>query len=298
MRIASSLLDRFRKKKYNTIMEMPQYNEMFNPLLEALHELGGSGSIEEINNKVIELQNYPAEIVDILHGEGPTTEIEYRLAWSRTYLKKYGLLENSSRGIWAISNDKHNVKKINPKEVVDFVYSLLKDKKDKSNDNSIIEDNESENKTWQEELIELLFSLSPGAFERLVQRILRESGFSQVEVTGKTGDGGIDGKGIFKIAGLISFNVLFQCKRWQNSVSASEIRDFRGALQGRADKGLFVTTGSFTRDAIKEASRDGATPIDLLDGEALVNKIKELKLGISIDYIEKININKKWFESI
>jgi restriction system protein len=182
--------------------------------------------------------------------------------------------------------------------VVDFVHSLSKDKKDKTADNSIIEDNESENKTWQEELIELLFSLSPDAFERLVQRILRESGFSQVEVTGKTGDGGIDGKGIFKIAGLISFNVLFQCKRWQNSVSAGEIRDFRGALQGRADKGLFVTTGSFTRDAIKEASRDGATPIDLLDGEALVNKIKELKLGISIDVIEKININKKWFESI
>jgi len=279
-------------------MEMPQYNEMFNPLLEALHELGGSGSIEEINNKVIELQNYPTEIVDVLHGEGPTTEIEYRLAWSRTYLKKYGILENSSRGIWAISNDKHNIKKVNPKEVVDFVHSLSKDKKTKDADNSIIDDNENENKTWQEELIELLFLLSPDAFERLVQRILRESGFSQVEVTGKSGDGGIDGKGIFKIAGLISFNVLFQCKRWQNSVSASEIRDFRGALQGRADKGLFVTTGSFTRDAIKEASRDGATPIDLLDGEALVNKIKELKLGISIDIIEKININKKWFESI
>jgi restriction system protein len=254
--------------------------------------------IEEINNKVIELQNYPAEIVDVLHGEGPTTEIEYRLAWSRTYLKKYGLLENSTRGVWAISNDKHNIKKVNPKEVVDFVHSLSKDKKDKDNDNSIIDDNENESKTWQEELIELLFSLSPDAFERLVQRILRESGFSKVEVTGKTGDGGIDGKGIFKIAGLISFNVLFQCKRWQNSVSASEIRDFRGALQGRADKGLFVTTGSFTRDAIKEASRDGATPIDLLDGEALVNKIKELKLGISIEVIEKININKKWFENI
>ena len=114
--------------------------------------------------------------------------------------------------------------------------------------------------------------MSPDAFERLVQRILRESGFSQVEVTGKTGDGGIDGKGIFKIADLISFNVLFQCKKWQGSVSASHIRDFRGALQGRADKGLFVTTGNFTRDAIKEASRDGATPLDLLDGEALAIK--------------------------
>lgn len=279
-------------------MKIPQYNEMFNPVLQALHELGGSGSIEEINNKVIELQNYPVDIVDTLHGEGPTTEIEYRLAWARTYLKKYGLLENSSRGVWAISNDKNNVKEVKSKEVVDFVHSLQKDRENKAVDDDIIIDDEAENKTWQEELMELLFSMPPDAFERLIQRILRESGFSQVEVTGKTGDGGIDGKGIFKIAGLISFNVLFQCKRWQNSVAASNIRDFRGALQGRADKGLFATTGSFTRDAIKEASRDGATPIDLLDGEALTNKIKELKLGLSIEYVEKISINKKWFENI
>jgi restriction system protein len=282
-------------------MKIPQYNEMFNSVLQALHELGGSGSIDEINNKVIELQNYPVDIVDVLHGEGPTTEIEYRLAWARTYLKKYGLLENSSRGIWAISsNDKNTVKEINPKDVVDFVHALQKNKKDKVVDDSdmVIDDSEIENKTWQEELMELLLSMPPDAFERLIQRLLRESGFSQVEVTGKTGDGGIDGKGIFKIAGLISFNVLFQCKRWQNSVTASEIRDFRGALQGRADKGLFATTGSFTRDAIKEASRDGATPIDLLDGESLTNKIKELKLGLSIEHVETITINKKWFENI
>ena len=279
-------------------MNIPQYNEMFNPLLKALHALGGSGSIGEINNKVIELQKYPSEIIDILHGDGPRTEIEYRLAWSRTYLKKYGILENSSRGIWSIANDKNDIIEVNPKEVVEFVISSLKDKKNKNIENIENIENEVEDKTWQEELIEILLAMTPDAFERLIQRVLRESGFTQVEVTGKTGDGGIDGKGIFKIAGLISFNVLFQCKKWQNSVTASDIRDFRGALQGRADKGLFVTTGSFTRDAIKEASRDGATPIDLLDGDSLTNKIRELKLGISIEIVEKININNKWFENI
>jgi restriction system protein len=278
-------------------MEIPKYNEFFNPVLQALHELGGSGSIAEINDKVIEQQKYPADIVEMLHGDGPRTEVEYRLAWARTYLKKYGLLENSIRGIWAISNDKREIKKVNPKEVQNFVLSLEKDKKGDVDDSSA-EDDEIENKTWRQELVELLIAMSSDAFERLVQRILRESGFSQVEVTGKTGDGGIDGKGIFKIADLISFNVLFQCKKWQNSVSPSNIRDFRGALQGRADKGLFVTTGNFTRDAIKEASRDGATPIDLMDGEALANKIKELKLGLSIENVEKITINKKWFENI
>ena len=278
-------------------MVIPQYPDLFNPVLQALHELGGSGSVEEINNKVIELQKYSAEITDVLHGEGPKTEIEYRLAWARTYLKKYGLFENSSRGIWAISNAKNDVKNVIPKDVIDHCASHKKIKKDETIGDQLIDD-DIENKTWQQELLELLLTITPDAFERLAQRILRESGFSQVEVTGKTGDGGIDGKGIFKIAGLISFNVLFQCKRWQNSVTASDIRDFRGALQGRADKGLFVTTGSFTRDAIKEASRDGATPIDLLDGESLTQKIRELKLGLSIEYVENITINKKWYETI
>lgn len=110
-------------------MKIPQYNELFNPVLQALHELGGSGSIFEINNKVIEQQKFPANIVDILHGKGPETEIEYRLAWARTYLKKYGLIENSSRGVWSISSDKHDVKEINPKDVVDFVLSTRKNKK-------------------------------------------------------------------------------------------------------------------------------------------------------------------------
>jgi restriction system protein len=279
-------------------MNIPQTTELFNPLISALHELGGSGSIEEIDNKVIELQGFPEDIMDVPHGDGPRTEIEYRLAWARTYLKKYGLLENSSRGIWSISNDKNSIKEVNSKEVVDFVHSRIKEKKKNSVIENDIVDSEDIEKTWQDEMAELLLSLLPDAFERLVQRLLRESGFSQVEVTGKTGDGGIDGKGIFKIGGLISFNVLFQCKRWQGSVKSSDIRDFRGALQGRADKGLFVTTGSFTRDAIKEASRDGATPIDLMDGETLANKIKDLKLGVSIEHIEKITIIKKWFENI
>ena len=279
-------------------MEMPKYAELYNPLLEAIHALGGSGSIEEIDNKVIELENYPVEITDVLHGEGPRTEIEYRLAWAKTNLKKYGLLENSSRGIWSIVNEKSHVKTVDPKSVASTVLTSSKNKKAKNEDENNSIEPSFEEKSWQEELIDVLLSLSPSAFERLIQRVLRESGFPQVEVTGKTGDGGIDGKGVYKIAGLISFNVYFQCKRWQNSVTASDIRDFRGALQGRADKGLFVTTGNFTKDAIKEASRDGAIPIDLLDGKTLTNKIKELKLGISIEFVEEVTINKKWFENI
>ena len=135
-------------------------------------------------------------------------------------------------------------------------------------------------------------------FERLAQRILRESGFFQVEVTGKSGDGGIDGKGIFRVSGLLSFHVIFQCKRYRGSVTPSQVRDFRGAMQGRADKGLVTTTGTFTREAIKEATRDGAPPIDLIDGETLCDKLKELCLGIATKVIESVEVKKEWFDNL
>jgi restriction system protein len=151
---------------------------------------------------------------------------------------------------------------------------------------------------WHQKLHKLLLSLDPSAFERLAQRLLRESGFVQVQVTGKSGDGGIDGVGIARINGFLSFHVLFQCKRYQGSVSSSHIRDFRGAMQGRTDKGLFITTGTFTRDAIKEATRDGAPPIDLIDGEQLVQRLKELGLGVKIEMVESVEVDTNWFAKI
>ena len=156
----------------------------------------------------------------------------------------------------------------------------------------------SDELAWQQQLHRILLSLDPSAFERLVQRLLQESGFIQVQVTGKSGDGGIDGVGISRINGFLSFHVLFQCKRYQGSVTASQIRDFRGAMQGRTDKGLIITTGTFTRDAVKEATRDGAPPIDLIDGEQLVQRLKELGLGVKITMIESVEVNPDWFSKI
>ena len=284
-------------------MKIPTYDELFNPLLKALRDLGGSGTIEEIESKVYSLLNLPDDIANIPHGkDGNKTEVEYRLAWARTYLKKFGVLENSARGVWSIAPEKKETKTVSSKEVVSFVLGKFKESKIQINSENDLDDNDldapDEVKNWKDNLLEIIGKIEPDAFERLIQRMLRESGFSQVEVTGKSGDGGIDGKGIFKIAGLISFNVLFQCKRWQSSVQSKEIRDFRGALQGRADKGLFVTTSTFTRDAIKEATRDGAPPIDLIDGEQLMDKLKLLKLGLKIELVENVIIDEKWFASI
>lgn len=285
---------------------MPTYHELMNPLLQALHELGGSGSIEEIAQKVTELSDLPEEILNLPHNpeKSSQTEIEYRLAWARTYLKKYGILDNSDRGIWIIVPEKRKVTMVDPQEVIKTVRAEIKKQKELvQKEDAIKDENEvgipDETESWRNILHHLLTQeLSPDGFERLTKRILRESGFVQVEVTGRTGDGGIDGKGIMRLSGLLSFHVVFQCKKYQGSVSSSDIRDFRGAMIGRADKGLFITTGTFTRDAVREATRDGAPPIDLVDGDHLAEKLKELGLGIKKVLVEQVSVDEDWFKTI
>jgi len=148
--------------------------------------------------------------------------------------------------------------------------------------------------------MESLRDMTPAGFERLIQRLLSESGFTQVEVIGRSGDGGIDGQEILRLGGLISFNVIFQCKKWQNSVGAGVVRDFRGAMVGRADKGLIITTGTFTKDATKEAARDGAPAIDLIDGDQLAEKLKQLSLGVITKKIEveQVTVDSEWLQEI
>ena len=147
---------------------------------------------------------------------------------------------------------------------------------------------------WQDLLLDCLLKMTPSAFERLCQKILKESGFIKVDVTGRSGDGGIDGIGVLRL-NLLSFHVFFQCKRWKGSVGASAIRDFRGAMVGRADKGLVMTTGTFTVDARKEATRDGAPAIDLVDGEALCDLLKRLRIGVSTQKVEHVFIEQDAF---
>ncbi len=287
--------------------QMPTFDSLMNPLLDALLALGGSGSIDEIYEKVLEQGNIDDEILSIPHNpeKSNQTEVAYRLAWARTYLKKYGFLENSSRGIWALTKLAKEQNHVEPQVVVrevreaDKAAPNQKNKKEEDEQIELTDSDTPEAQGWREELYHLLTKeISPDAFERLAQRLLRESGFVQVEVTGRTGDGGIDGKGIAKIHGFMSFHVIFQCKKYQGSVSAGDIRDFRGAMVGRADKGLFITTGRFTPAAVKEATRDGAPPIDLVDGEQLAEKLKELQLGLRTELIEKVTIDKEWFTNL
>lgn len=280
---------------------IPSYDTFLNPIIDALHVLGGSGTIEEINGKVIEATGLTDEQLEVIHDleKGSQTEVEYRLAWARTYLKKYEVLENSSRGIWALTAKGKQNGHVNPAAVKRYVAELSR----KGKGQTVEKEEAAEANAqigWREELMNALLKMHPAAFERLIQRMLRESGFIQVEVTGRSGDGGIDGKGIMRLGGLLSFHVIFQCKRYSGAVSVSQVRDFRGAMVGRADKGLLITTGNFTKDAVREATRDGAPAIDLIDGDQLVDKLKERALGVQTKRIEveQITIDSIWFESI
>lgn len=274
-----------------------QFDAFMNPVLRALRDLGGSGTNEEINARVADIIQIPSEQLEILHNplKGGMTEFEYRMMWTRTYLKKYGVIDNSKRGVWSITPKGAKLDHVVERDVVKAVRDLMKKEKE------IPTEEELDHKTeWQEELLEEIQKMTPDSFERLIQRLLRESGFIQVEVTGRTGDGGIDGHGILRLGGLISFNVIFQCKKWQNPIGASQVRDFRGSMVGRADKGLLITTGTFTNDAMKEATRVGAPAIDLIDGNQLVEKLKQLSLGVETKKIEieQVTIDKEFFKNL
>ena len=285
---------------------LPTFDQLLNPLIKALRDLGGSGSIQEIYDRVVEVDQLPEAVLSKPHGENSDqTEVAYRLAWARSYLKKFGLLENSKRGVWSLTAQAKDLDKVNPQEVVRAVRALSKKGASKAAEqlsppetpDELLQE-EAQEEAWKLKLNGVLTKLEPGAFERLAQRMLRELGFIQVDVTGRSGDGGIDGRGIARINSVMSFHVLFQCKRYKGSVGPGEIRDFRGAMVGRADKGLFITTGVFTPAAVKEATRDGAPPIDLIDGREFAEQLKELGLGVRKELVETIKIDEKWFEGV
>ena len=271
-----------------TAAEMPTYNDLLWPTLEVLKENGGSASIKELSEQVTRLLALPDEVSDRLHGEGPQTEVGYRLAWARTNLKWAGAVDNTARGVWRITPKGRAMR--SDKAVRDLVRrerkrrSRERDKPERAERSKESEPSLADD--WREGLLAILRELTPDAFERLCQRILRESGFTKVEVTGRSGDGGIDGAGVLRV-NLISFHVRFQCKRYAGSVGPGEIRDFRGAMVGRADKGLFLTTGRFTRAADREAVRDGAPAIDLIDGLALCELLRKLELGVSTELVTR-----------
>jgi restriction system protein len=266
--------------------EIPTFDQLIIPTVRALRELGGSASVEELGEKIAQLMKLSDEIMAYRREGAGTNEVPYRAAWARTYLKRDGVLERTARGVWALTLRGREISDEDLLSVPPRVRKLPSANRAAQEEKNVEEEVAAE-QSWKEQLLSVLLGLPPDTFERLGQRILRESGFTKVEVTGRAGDGGIDGVGVLRIQ-LISFQVLFQCKRYRDTVSASAIRDFRGAMVGRTDKGLFITTGRFTADARREATRDGAPPIELIDGEEVCELLKQLRIGVVTEVVERI----------
>ena len=267
--------------------EGAQFVKYFGPLLDALRKLGGSGSPNEVVEQIAgdlglsdDFQN------DLL----PSGEPRFRnqVAWARFYLVREGLLDSSRRGVWSLTERGRSTSLTHEQARVIFLrwVKIFQEQRrakaaaDEPIAELVAEGTGTPSNDYRSETLELLLALPPEGFERLSQRLLREAGFTQVVVTGQSGDGGIDGYGTLQINPLVSFKVLFQCKRYAKSVAPSHIRDFRGAMAGRADKGIVITTGSFSAEARREASRDGVPPIELIDGEKLIDMLENLELGL------------------
>jgi restriction system protein len=275
--------------------DLPSFEKYFPPAVLSMKQRGGSATIEELEEDVAKIMQLPESILSVPHKNSTRSQFQYELAWVRTYLKKAGLAENSARAVWSLTSEGEKISDKELLQVPKKVRSQDKSKDEKSQLSDVGE--EGDEPDWQEQVLSALAEMKPDAFERLCQRILRESGFTRVEVTGRSGDGGIDGIGVLRV-NLVSFHVLFQCKRWKGSVGASVVRDFRGAMVGRADKGLIITPSAFTADARREATRDGAPAIDLVDGEVLCGLLKDRQLGVTVKMVEEIRVDSNFFGSI
>ena len=289
-------------------LELPRYDEFMLPILEALTELGGSARRDEVIASVADREGLTAEQLEARHETTGVSVAADRIGWALSYLKKIGAVDNSSRGVWAITETGQRIetqseietqlRAVRAELAARAAQRKLSEQTDTDSKDELDFGEESDpNTEWQTALLQRLLEMSPAAFERLTQRLLREAGFREVEVLGRSGDGGLDGVGVYRLS-LVSFPIYFQCKRYSGSVPSSAVRDFRGAMAGRGEKGLLVTTGTFTRSARDEATRDGAPPAQLIDGEDLCDLLQECKLGVAtrIRTIEDIEVDTSWFE--
>lgn len=280
----------------------PQFVRFFGPVLQALRELGDSARPAEVRDKVAADLNISEGKIDELLDSG-TSRFDNQVAWARFYLAKSDFIDSSRRGVWSLT-DKGRMANLDHREALkifrevhsEFPRAVESASESGTSDEALAPEDSSSGQVtnYRLELLDILQKLPPDGFERFCQRLLRESGFQDVTVTGRSGDGGIDGIGILQVNPLVSFKVLFQCKRYRGSVTPSHVRDFRGAMQGRADKGIIITTGSFTSDAKKESVRDGVPPIELLDGERLIEMLETLELGLVP--VRAYQVDKKFFD--
>ena len=267
--------------------EGAQFVRYFGPLLDALRELGGSGTPDEAVEQIAADLQVPDSIQDELLPSG-VPRFRNQIAFARLYLVREGMIDSSQRGIWSLTSlgRESRPSPQRAREIFQKWSRIFQGRRKLKVDPSVISpeicvsDPDAGSGDYRASVLQLMLGLSPAGFEQLCRRVLREAGFVQVTVTGRSGDQGIDGYGTLQLNRLVSFQVLFQCKRYRDSVSASQVRDFRGAMACRAEKGIILTTGAFTAEARREASRDGVPAIELIDSEKLIDLLEDLELGL------------------
>lgn len=281
-------------------VKQAEFTQWLGPLLNALRDLGGSGRPKEATEKVAKNLNLSDSLLEATLKSG-TPRFANQVAWARQYLVWEGLLEENTRGIWTLTEKGRTASLTNDESrqiFLKWVDIHQKARKDKSKSEILIEQEEEvpENieHTFTPNLLEVLQSLSPKGFENICKRLLREHGFENVEVTGGSHDGGIDGYGTLELNPFVTIKVLFQCKRYKGTVSRAQVGDFRNAMFGRAEKGIILTTGTFSEDAKREASRDGAPPVELIDGQKLVYLFEVKQLGVKPKTVYDVDL--KFFE--
>jgi restriction system protein len=266
------------------------YSNLVVPLLDALKALGGSGLPREVSDKMAEMLDIPENITSELLPSG-ALKFHNRVAWTRNYLAREGLLDSSKRGVWVLT-EKGRTASYNAEQAREMIDKWLEYFKNQRLSRSATQESEDteaytaleasigESASSNDDLLGILREMSPGAFERVCARLLRESGFENVVVTGRSHDGGIDGEGLLEINPFLTLKVVFQCKRYKGAVSREQVSDFENRTFKTADKGIFITTGHFSADAVKEAQYGGKRQIELIDGERLVEMFQKAELGV------------------
>jgi restriction system protein len=288
-----------------TEISVPSPDQLSWPTLKAIRELGGSARNDEIEAKVANIEKYSSAVLTVPHTDRQT-KFQYRLAWARTQLKNIGTLESRKTSVWVLTDlgqniyedgvlealraNKRNQAALRKQQKLDLGVDSEQDLIIKGDGDLVVTED-----LWIDEMLEILKKLSPTGFERLCQRILREAGFENVELTKRSNDKGIDGTGTWK-QGILSWNVIFQCKRYAEKVGSPEIRNFKGTMSGRNEKGLFITTGTFTAEAISESRREGTRQIDLINGSELCELMKNLRLGASVAQKEMVTVQGEFFK--
>ncbi len=240
----------------------PQFIRFMKPIIEVLLDSGGSATSSEVAEKVIERMNIPDEEQSVILKSGQS-RVYNQVHWARMYLVNGGILDSSKRGVWTLTalGNKTHPETFDALKFFKTVHKQYVSKKEAeaeaSQDDAVGEEPISEvTGDYRPNLLGIIRSLPPAGFERLCQRLLREHGFEQVNVTGKSGDGGIDGVGILQVNKFVSFTVLFQCKRYEGSVTPSQVRDFRARWRGVPTRGSSLPQES---SRVKQEKRLGVT---------------------------------------